>query len=168
MRTQLILFLVLSHFCVSTFAEERPNVLFIAIDDLNDWVSSYEGHPQAKTPHLDAFAETGAVVFQNAHCAAPVCGPSRSALLSGFMPNRSGIYGNSQNMLDAELVKTHATLPEYFSKNGYRSLSRGKIFHSHYSIGGIDKGQWAFDNWSSNESGSGVDRKKVPDRKRVA
>ncbi|MEM7600515.1 MAG: sulfatase-like hydrolase/transferase, partial [Verrucomicrobiota bacterium] len=144
--------------------EAPPNVLFIAVDDLNDWVSAFEGHPQAKTPHLDAFAESGAVVFQNAHCAGPVCGPSRSALLSGFWPSTSGIYGNSQNMLDSLLVQEHATLPEYFAKHGYRSLSMGKIYHAHHSANGVDKGQWAFQEWHSTLSGSGVDLTKVTSR----
>ena len=121
------------------------NVLFIAIDDLNDWVGAFGGAPQAQsaTPRMDKFAQSGSVVFQQANCAGPVCCPSRSALLSGFMPNRSGIYGNSQNMLDSELVQTHFTLPEYFSKHGYRTLSTGKIFHKHAG----DDGQWAFDEW---------------------
>ena len=84
----------------TTAAPGTPkNVLFIALDDLNDWVGAFGGSRQAKTPHLDAFARRGAVVFQRAYCPGPVCGPSRSALLSGFMPNRTGVYGNSQNML---------------------------------------------------------------------
>ncbi len=130
----------------------RPpyNVLFIAIDDLNDWVGAFGGAPQAEsaTPKMDKFAQGGAVVFQQANCAGPVCNPSRSALLSGFMPNRSGVYGNSQNMLDSKLVQTHYTLPEYFSKNGYRTLSTGKIFH-----GGL--AAWAFDEWFPKQGGSG-------------
>ncbi len=146
-------------------AEERPpNVLFIAVDDLNDWVAAFDGHPKAKTPHLEDFADSGAVVFQNAHCPGPVCGPSRSALLSGFWPSTSGIYGNSHNMLDSELVQAHATLPEYFAKHGYHSLSKGKIYHAHHSKNGTDKGQWAFEEWHQNESGSGVDRTKVTSR----
>ena len=61
-------------------AETKPNVLFIAVDDLNDWVSVFGGHPQAQTPNIERFANSGTVVFQNAHCAGPVCGPSRSRL----------------------------------------------------------------------------------------
>ena len=122
----------------------RPNVLFIAVDDLNDWVSVFGGHSKAVTPHMDRLARDGAMVFQNAHCAGPVCCPSRSAMLSGFMPSRSGIYSNSQNMLDAPLVKAHATLPEYFSKHGYDALSMGKIFHKHGAQHGLDAGHWAF------------------------
>ncbi len=142
----------------------QANVLFIAVDDLNDWVRLYGGHEQAKTPNIDALAAMGSVVFQNAHCAGPVCGPSRSALLSGFMPHRSGVYGNSQNMLNAPLVKTHATLPEYFAKHGYETISRGKIFHAHASASGADKGQWAFEKWHPGEGGVSVDRKKVTSR----
>jgi arylsulfatase A-like enzyme len=129
------------------------NVLFIAVDDLNDWVGAFGGAPQKKsaTPNLDRFATNGSVVFQQANCAGPVCGPSRSALLSGFMPHRSGVYGNSQNMRGSELVKTHLTLPEYFSKHGYHTLSNGKIFHKHPA----DEGHWAFDQWEDSEGGSG-------------
>ncbi|MEM9160956.1 MAG: sulfatase-like hydrolase/transferase, partial [Verrucomicrobiota bacterium] len=61
-------------------AGDRPNILMISVDDLNDWVGVYGGHPQCKTPHIDKFAEQ-AMVFRNASCAGPVCGPSRSALL---------------------------------------------------------------------------------------
>lgn len=152
-------------FSAFAFAEEpRPNVLFIAVDDLNDWASSFSGHTDAKTPHLDDFADSGAVVFQNAHCPGPVCGPSRSALLSGFWPSTSGIYGNSQNMLNSKLVQAHATLPEYFAKQGYRTLSMGKIYHAHHSENGTDKGQWAFQEWHQTLGGSGVDRSKVTSR----
>ena len=137
-----------------------PNVLFIAIDDLNDWVGAFGGSPQARTPNLDRLAESGAVVFQRAMCPGPVCGPSRSALLSGFMPHRSGVYGNAQNMRGSPLVQNHATLPEYFSKNGYHTLSRGKIFHKHPA----DQGQWAFDVWDDTTGGFGVDRTHLSSR----
>lgn len=143
---------------------KRPNVLFISVDDLNDWVSVFGGHPQAKTPHIERFADSGAVVFQKAHCAGPVCGPSRSALLSGFMPHRTGLYGNANNMLDSALVQKHATLPEYFSKHGYHAVSRGKIFHAHATGKGRDRGHWAFDEYVASGGGSGVDRTKVYSR----
>ena len=67
-------------------ATEKPNVLFIAIDDLNDWVGCLGGHPQAITPNLDRFAGSG-VLFNNAHCPAPACNPSRSAIMTGLSPN---------------------------------------------------------------------------------
>jgi len=131
----------------SLIAADKPNVLFIAIDDINDWISPMGGHPQVKTPHLDAFTQSGSVVFQNAVCPAPVCGPSRSALLSGFMPYRTGVYNNETNMLDSKYVQEHPTLPEYFSMHGYHTLSTGKIFHKHAAQAGADWGQWAFDTF---------------------
>src|SRR5262245_33046404 len=73
-------------------AADRPNVLFIAIDDLNDWVGCLGGHPQTKTPNLDRLAARG-TLFRNAHCQAPLCNPSRNSLLTGLRPSTTGIYG---------------------------------------------------------------------------
>ncbi|MYA28644.1 MAG: sulfatase-like hydrolase/transferase, partial [Nitrospira sp. SB0666_bin_27] len=70
---------------------DRPDILFIAIDDLNDWVGVLGGHPQARTPRIDALAERG-MLFTNAHASAPLCNPSRTALLSGLRPSSSGVY----------------------------------------------------------------------------
>ncbi len=67
------------------------NVLFIAIDDLNDWVGFLGGHPQIKTPNMDRLAQRG-VAFTNAHCAAPLCCPSRAAVFSGQQPFTTGIF----------------------------------------------------------------------------
>lgn len=145
-------------------ASARPNVLFISVDDLNDWIGPLGGHPQVQTPNLDKFCEGGAMIFKNAVCAAPICGPSRSAVLSGFMPSTSGVYGNSSNMIFADIVKTHATLPEYFTKNGYYTLSNGKIFHKHGIDGKYtDFGQWAWDEHARARRyvGNGADKNKV-------
>jgi len=104
----------------------KPNVLFIALDDLNDWVGCLGGHPQAKTPNLDRLAASG-ILFDNAHCAAPACNPSRCAIFSGISPHLSGMYDNRQDMRkvlpDAEL------LPKYFSRHGYWSGGSGKMLH---------------------------------------
>ena len=70
--------------------KDRPNVLFIAIDDLNDWIGVLGGHPQAKTPHMDRLAQRG-VLFSNAHCQAPVCNPSRASVMTSLYPSTSGI-----------------------------------------------------------------------------
>ncbi len=80
--------------CPHVFAADsqtavKPNVLFIAIDDLNDWIGCMHGHPQTITPNLDRLAASG-VLFTNAHCPAPACNPSRSAIFTGRAPNRSG------------------------------------------------------------------------------
>ncbi|QXD26796.1 sulfatase [Opitutia bacterium ISCC 52] len=151
--------------CLSIAQDSRPNVLLISIDDLNDWAGKFNGNPQMLTPHLDRFAEKGAVVFQNTHCAGPVCGPSRSAMMSGFMPDRTGAYGNSHNMLKSALVQEYATLPEYFSKNGYTTINKGKIFHAHASEHGLDRGQWAWDTWLPREGGAPVDKTKYYSRR---
>ncbi len=145
--------------------ENRPNVLFIAIDDLNDWIQPMGGHSQAKTPHIDQFHQKGAVVFQNAVCPSPVCGPSRSALLSGALAHETGAYSNGDNMLDTDYVKEHATLPEYFSKNGYHSLSTGKIFHKHATLTGADWGHWAFDSFRRADGGLTPQKDKFTSQK---
>ena len=76
------------------FAKDKPpNVLFLAVDDLNDWVGCLGGHPQAKTPNIDKLARKG-VLFEQAHCAAPLCSPSRTAIMTGLRPSTTGIYGN--------------------------------------------------------------------------
>src|ERR1700739_1689291 len=74
----------------ATAASQRPNVLFIAVDDLNDWVHHLGGHPQALTPNIDRLARRG-VTFTRAYCAAPLCNPSRAALLSGLRPATTGV-----------------------------------------------------------------------------
>ena len=76
----------------------KPNILFIAIDDFNDWNGVLKGNPQAKTPHLDQLASRG-MAFTNAHCSAPACGPSRSALMSGLRPSTSGNYINRSSLI---------------------------------------------------------------------
>jgi len=103
-----------------------PNVLFVAIDDLNDWIEPLGGHPQAKTPHLSRLAKQ-AVHFTQNYCAAPACKPSRTALLTGIHTYRSGIYSNYQ--IWREVLPEAVTLPRYFSQHGYWSAGAGKIFH---------------------------------------
>lgn len=132
---------------LSSFSQkQRPNIIMIAVDDLNDWIGPFGGNPQVITPNMDKLAKSS-MVFRNASCAGPVSGPSRSALLSGFMPEKTGVYGNDQNMLNSKMVQSHATLPEYFTKNGYLTISKGKIFHKHNTANGVDHGNWAFDVW---------------------
>jgi arylsulfatase A-like enzyme len=104
----------------------RPNVLFIAVDDLNDWVGCLGGHPQTKTPNIDRLAASG-VLFRNAYCAAPACNPSRTAIFTGLPPHRSGLYDNLQKMRD--VLPNAELLPRYFSRNGYWSAGSGKLLH---------------------------------------
>jgi len=104
----------------------RPNVLFIAIDDLNDWVGCLGGHPDAKTPHLDALAKRG-VLFTRAYCSAPACGPSRAALMTGILPSTSGVYHNAQPW--RPVMPKAITIPQHFMAHGYNALGGGKIYH---------------------------------------
>ena len=112
---------------VLTSVADRPNVLFIAIDDLNDWVGCFGGHPQVQTPNLDRFNAEGGMVMFDAHGSSTVCGPSRSSLLTGKYPHKTGVYGNKNNLRNALKAKDVLTLPQYFSRHGYHSLSSGKI-----------------------------------------
>ena len=107
----------------------RPNVLFIAIDDLNDWVGCLGGHPQARSPNIDRLAKRG-VLFRNAQCAAPACNPSRAALLTGIRPSTSGVYHNPQPWRGA--MPDAVTLPQHFMAHGYHVAGGGKIFHGGY------------------------------------
>jgi arylsulfatase A-like enzyme len=106
-----------------------PNVLLIAVDDLNDWTGGLRGHPQARTPHLDALAARG-VLFTNAHTAAPSCNPSRVALMTGIPPHRSGIYHNQQAW--RTVLRDAVTLPQLFRAGGYVALGGGKVYHDDY------------------------------------
>jgi choline-sulfatase len=112
-------------------AAEKPNVLFVSVDDLNDWIGPLAGHPQVKTPHLDALAARG-TTFTNAHCQSPLCNPSRTSVLTGLRPSTTGVYALQPWFRTSEKLKDHATVFQWFAKNGYATLSTGKIFHGGY------------------------------------
>ncbi len=107
------------------------NVLFIGIDDLNDWIGCMGGNPDVKTPNIDRLASRG-VLFTNAHCAAPVCNPSRAALMTGIRPSTSGIYYNSQPWRKSPVLRNAVTLPQHFMANGYHVSGSGKMFHDRF------------------------------------
>ena len=121
----------------------RPNVLFIAIDDQNDWIGAL-GHPLAKTPHIDRLAARG-TVFLNAHCQAPLCNPSRTSLMLGLRPTTTGVYGLSPWFRTLDEWKDRVTLPQHFQAHGYRTLTVGKIHHG--SVGGPQQRLKEFDVW---------------------
>ena len=106
----------------------RPNVLFIAVDDLNDWIGCLGGHPQAKTPNIDRLAARG-VLFERAYCSAPACNPSRASLMTGIRPSTSGIYHNPQPWRRSPVLRRAITLPQHFMQNGYHAEGGGKIYH---------------------------------------
>lgn len=112
------------------WAQEKPyNVLFIAVDDLNDYVKLLEDHPDLKTPNLDRFAES-AITFSSAYTAAPACNPSRSAILTGLKPTETGLYENHDSFQKSKAAMAATLIPEHFKQNGYRTMWSGKIFHT--------------------------------------
>ncbi|MCX6954599.1 MAG: sulfatase [Verrucomicrobia bacterium] len=109
-------------------AVERPNVLMIVVDDLNDWIGCLHGQPSALTPNIDRLAARG-TLFANAHCQAPLCNPSRTSVLSGLRPSTTGIYGLLPGPRAAPALKDWVMLPQYFERNGYFTASFGKVYH---------------------------------------
>ena len=112
----------------AAIAQERPNVLFISVDDLNDWIEPLNGHPQAITPNFNRFAKRS-VCFTNANCPSPGCNPSRTAIMTGLAPYTSGVYSNYQDW--REVITDRKTIGAYFRKHNYYSCGAGKIFHYH-------------------------------------
>jgi len=124
-----IFLLLLSQFI---FAQDKPNVLFIAIDDLNDYVNCMNGTIRANTPHIDKLAQAG-TLFTNAHCQAPICGPSRASIMTGLYPSTSGNYLqlSDTNIKSSNLITQQAIfMPDYFEKYGYKTMAVGKIYHN--------------------------------------
>ncbi|MCH8921651.1 MAG: sulfatase [Planctomycetes bacterium] len=132
MRLPVLIAVVLA-FSGVTHAKEKslapPNVLFIAVDDLNDWVNCLGGRKGVHTPNLDRLAARG-VLFTNAHCAAPSCNPSRVALMTGVAPASSGVYNNGQDWRRSGRLAEAVTIPEHFRAGGYTAFGGGKIFHA--------------------------------------
>ena len=144
-RLQALLLLIFILSCHTTktesSADNPPNVLFIAIDDLNDWLGCMQGHPNAKTPNIDKLAAQG-VLFTNAHCQAPLCGPSRASIMTGMRPSSTGIYGmihDDEIREDNPFTEEVTFLPEYFKQQGYHTMGIGKLFHTHAPSGLFDE-----------------------------
>ncbi len=130
MRHLLLPAWILCFFSVTPAAagDGPPNVLMIAIDDLNDWIGCLQGHPQTLTPNIDRLAARG-VLFSNAHCASPACNPSRAALFTGQMPWRTGVWSNDSQRLFQQHPDARV-LPRAFQEAGYRTWGTGKMMHS--------------------------------------
>ncbi len=139
-------------------SESKPNVLFIAVDDLNDWVGCMGGHPQAITPNIDRLAKEG-MLFSNAQCQAPICGPSRTSIMTGLSPMTTGIYlqiKDSQIREAGDAAENAVFLPDWFERNGYRTMAAGKVFHN-------GDGNGAFDEYeNTGDSPNPKDRMKWP------
>ncbi len=121
----------------SSSSEPEPkNILFISVDDLNDWVGHLDGYPgEVHTPNIDRLANNG-MAFTNAHTAASACHPSRMAVMTGVRPTRSGVLTNTwpdesgPAWRDSDVLSDAVTLSQHFRNNGYTALGTGKIYHT--------------------------------------
>jgi arylsulfatase A-like enzyme len=107
---------------------QPPNVLLIAVDDLNDWVGCLGGHPRARTPNIDRLAARG-VLFANAHCQSPVCNPSRASMMTSLYPATTGIYFLNPDLGESAVARKSVTMTMRFVAEEYEVAGAGKIFH---------------------------------------
>ncbi|MEM9367279.1 MAG: sulfatase [Planctomycetota bacterium] len=119
--------IALTAFASTTWAdEERPDIVFIIVDDLNDWLGCLGGHPDSSSPNIDALAASG-MLFSQGYCNSPQCRPSRTSLMTGVYPFKTGTYFNAR--FGDETPVTTPTLQQFFMAGGYRVASGGKVFH---------------------------------------
>ncbi len=126
-------------------SQKRPNVLFIAVDDMADWAGCLNGHPDVKTPNIDRLAKRG-TLFTNAHCVSPICGPSRASVLTGMRPETTNVYTNKGTYID--YVPDAVSFPKHFRNNGYHVMGAGKINHAF--------GKVVEDNWDEYGPDAGI------------
>ncbi|MHC4593619.1 MAG: sulfatase [Planctomycetota bacterium] len=107
--------------------KEKPDVLFIAIEDIAPLMGCY-GHPIVKTPNIDALAKRG-VLFNNAYCQVAVCNPSRACVSTALRPETTEVFHNSIDWR-RRIPKGASALPEFFRDNGYETVICGKIHHA--------------------------------------
>jgi choline-sulfatase len=132
-----IVTILLACLLLPSLRAQKPNVLFIAIDDLNDWIGCMDGHPQVKTPNLDRLAARG-TLFTNAHCQSPLCNPSRTSVMTGLRPSTTGIYSLQPAFRSVASLKDYVSMPKAFAASGYTTSTCGKIYH-----GAAGKGEFA-------------------------
>ncbi len=139
----------------SAQAANKPNILFIAVDDMNDWTTLFDKDNPIKTPNLERLAARG-TFFNRAYCTVPACNPSRTSILTGLYPSTSGVYGNGNSW--KELLPDVVTLPQYFQKNDYATIGAGKIFH-HGGTGTDRQDNPSFDQFFELKIHSGAPEK---------
>lgn len=127
---RLLCFLVVFTLCIQlSFSQEKPNILFIAIDDLRPELGAY-GSEMAITPNLDSLA-AGGLLFTRAYCQQAICSPSRASVMTGARPESIGVIENYTYFRD--LNPDIITLPQHFKNNGYETIKIGKIYHGEYN-----------------------------------
>ena len=158
-KRQFMVFWLLFLFGLQAYAADRPNVLFIIVDDLNDMPLHPTGKPLVPTPNFDRLAKQG-VSFTNAHCNDPICAPSRSSMLTGLYPQTSSLYWFEDYRENAVLSRSK-TLTEHLATNGYDVYSVGKIYHGNQDPKGFfaskgpggNIGPWPWDGTKASQRG---------------
>ncbi len=141
----------------------RPNVLFIAADDMNTALGCY-GHPVVKTPHVDALASRG-VRFERAYCQFPLCGPSRASLLTGMRPDSTQVLGNNVDFRTSH--PDAVTLPQLFKNNGWYSAREGKMFHMNVP-GEVGSPKYQDEaSWNHSVSPQGLELQTLGERRKL-
>jgi iduronate 2-sulfatase len=135
-------------------AAEKPNVLFLISDDLNNYLGCY-GDPRAKTPNIDELASRG-VMFERAYCTFPLCGPSRNSMLTGLYPNSTGILSNAQ--IFRQTIPEHHSLSQAFRLEGYLAARVGKLYHYNVPKSVGTDGHDDPGSWEIELNPAGVDR----------
>ncbi|MCM8530327.1 MAG: sulfatase [Lentisphaeraceae bacterium] len=117
--------IILFFLALTSYAQDKPNVLFIAVDDLRPELNCY-GKDYIKSPNIDSLAKQG-LLFERAYCQEPICNPSRASIMTGMRPEKIGVFHNNQYF--RETSPDLVTLSQYFIQNGYNSAYAGKIYH---------------------------------------
>lgn len=170
---RLLFLLVLTCCGIFAAAAERPNVLFIAVDDMNDFPTFAQRYPDAQTPNMDSLAASG-MVFTQAHCQFPLCGPSRASIMTGLLPSTLGYESHMQDEALQKRAQELGTelMHSAFARNGYTTLAVGKILHDHVPKGSVDAsgGRGAFNAGTGNlrenwpQEGTSTDWAMAPKR----
>jgi len=126
----IIFVILIFNWCEGENPQNKPNILLISVDDLNDWVGCLGGHPQVKTPNIDYLASKG-VLFTNAHAQTAICNPSRTSIMTSLYPSTTGIYFNSGRIKDSPAAEKNVVLTKRFEREGYAVIGAGKLFHHH-------------------------------------
>ena len=122
---------------------DRPDILMIVVDDLNDWIPLLDPEAPARTPHLDQLATRG-MTFTRAYCMAPACNPSRVATLTGLRPSTTGVYGNRSDWKKA--LPNRPTIMQALRASDYQVMGAGKVFH--HQLDGAFHDPKAFDAYT--------------------
>lgn len=138
-KTGLLIALVLCSTVADLTAQTRPNVLFIAVDDLRPEIGCY-GNKVVKTPQIDRLAASG-LVFERAYCAQAVCSPSRTAIMTGLRPDTTKVWDLNTHFRSA--VPDSVTLPQQFKSQGWHCEALGKIYHPGFE----DGKSWSVPHW---------------------